>query len=70
MKKRIHQERNRRIAVFSSFEEENNAEYLRCARMTPAQRLDESAILQKRARGGRRTKSPMKKIFSVERVSW
>jgi hypothetical protein len=70
MKKRSYRARKSSVAVFSSFEEENAAEHLRCARMTPSQRLDEFAVLQERAWGERWTKKPMKKTATVERVRW
>jgi hypothetical protein len=70
MKNAVHQTRNPKAVVFSSFEEENSAEHLRLAGMTPSQRLDEFALLQKRVWGTRWTEKPMKKIASVERVSW
>ena len=70
MKNSTNRTRNRKVMVFSSFEEENRAEYLRLARMTPTQRLDEFAVLQKRVWGARWTSKPMKKIASIERVSW
>jgi hypothetical protein len=60
----------RKIAIFSSFEEENSAEYARFRRMTPNQRLDEFAILQARAFGPNWTKKPIKKIASFEKVKW
>lgn len=58
------------FAVFTSFKEENRAEYFRRSRMTPRQRLDEFAILQERAWGAKWTKERMKKVFSFEMVSW
>jgi hypothetical protein len=60
----------RTISIFSSLEEENQAEYARLRRMTPNQRLDEFAILQERAWGPSWTKKPMKKIASWEKVNW
>jgi hypothetical protein len=60
----------RKISIFSSFEEENRAEYARFRRMTPNQRLDEFAILQARAFGPNWTKKPIKKIASFEKVKW
>ena len=70
MKRNSSRRGNLKIAVYSSFEEENRAERLRCARMTPSQRLDEFAVLQERAWGDRWTKKPMKRIASVEKVPW
>ncbi|MBN2037306.1 MAG: hypothetical protein JW768_11235 [Chitinispirillaceae bacterium] len=70
MKNSANRTRNRKAALFSSFEEENRAEYLRLAGMTPSQRLDEFVVLQKRVWGERWTKKTIKKIAAVELVSW
>jgi hypothetical protein len=60
----------RRFAIFSSFAEENQAEYRRLRQMTPNQRLDEFAVLQKRVWGAKWTKERLKRIASVEKVTW
>lgn len=70
MEKSPFNKRKRKIRVFSSFEEENQAEFLRMARMTPAQRLEEASILQDRAWGKGWHKKPIKKILSIEKVPW
>jgi hypothetical protein len=58
------------IKVFSSIEEENLAEYRRRARMTPMERMEEFAILQERVWGDKWTKEPIKKVISIEKISW
>ena len=63
-------DRNNRVQVFSSFEDENLAEYQRCARMTPEERLREFDILQQRRWGIHWTSQPMVKTVSYEQVSW
>ncbi len=70
MKKHIPHKRSLKIRVFTSLEEENQFEILRMQTMTPSQRLDEVAILQKRTWGDKWTKTPIKKIISYEKVSW
>jgi hypothetical protein len=70
MKKSSFNKRKLKIRIFSSLEEENQAEFLRMARMTPAQRLQEAAILQERAWGKDWHKKPIKRIFSIEKVPW
>jgi hypothetical protein len=70
MKSGAKQFRPRKVAIFSSFEEENDAECDRLARMTPTQRLDEFAILQERVWGEKWTREPMRRIASIEKVSW
>jgi hypothetical protein len=58
------------VSVFSSIDQENEAEYRRRAKMTPAQRLDEFATLQERLWGRRWTHEPMKRIVSIEKITW
>jgi hypothetical protein len=70
MKKASRYGKNLKVAVYSSFEQENQAEYLRLARMKPSQRLDEFAVLQERVWGAEWTKKPMKKIAAIETVKW
>jgi hypothetical protein len=70
MKKSPFNKRKLKIRIFSSFQEENQTEFLRMARMTPNQRLEEAAILQDRAWGKDWYKKPIKKIFSIEKVPW
>lgn len=56
--------------LFASFEEENNAEHERLASLTPLQRWQEFAVLQRRAFGDAWTEEPMVKAASVETVDW
>ncbi len=62
--------RDMAIKVFSSIEEENEAEYRRRAQMTPQERMEEFAILQERAWGDKWTKEPMVKVITYEKISW
>jgi hypothetical protein len=62
--------RNRKVAVFSSLDDENQAEYSRLAQMTPTQRLNEFSALQKRVFGGKWTKNAIPRIASIEKVTW
>ncbi len=64
------QKRNMHLTVFSSFEEENAAEYKRRANMTPKQRLAEFATLQARLWGRKWTHEPMIKVAGWEKVDW
>lgn len=59
-----------RVRVFTSFEEENEAEYHRLAIMTPDERLEEFAVIQERAWGKKWTSEPIKKTASWEKVKW
>jgi hypothetical protein len=70
MKKSSFNKRKLKVRIFSSLEEENQAEFLRMAKMTPNQRLEEAAILQDRAWGKNWHKKRIKKIFSIEKVPW
>ena len=56
--------------VFASFDEENDAEHDRLASLTPIQRWDEFAVLQKRAWGESWTSTPMVKTATVESIDW
>ena len=62
--------REMRVKVFSSFEEENRAEYRRRARMTPMERLEEFGKLQERAWGKKWTEEPMVKVATFEKLPW
>jgi len=62
--------KNLKIQVFNSFEEENKAEYTRRASMTPAQRMQEFAIIQERAFGKAWTSEKIKKVVSYELLNW
>lgn len=63
-------ERNIRVRVYSSFEEENAAEHRRLAGMTPDERLREFAVLQARRWGEGWGRAPIEKRATWERVSW
>ena len=58
------------LTVFSSFQEENNAEHVRLAMMTPTQRLDEFALLQERLWGKKWTHGRMVRTVKVEKLDW
>ena len=69
--KKIKTSGNKRcLTVFSSFQEENNSEHLRLAKMTPIQRLDEFALLQERLWGKKWTHSRMIRTVKVEKLDW
>jgi hypothetical protein len=58
------------VRVFSSFEEENETEHARWATLTPQERWDELAVLQRRAFGEKWTSEPMVKVARYEAVDW
>jgi len=62
--------RKMRVAVYESFEAENEAEYRRRARMTPEECMAEMAVLQERRWGERWTSTPIEKVASWEFVDW
>lgn len=62
--------RSIKVAVFSSFEEENAAEHRRLAKMTPTERWNEMAILQVRVWGKKWTDEPIVKVATWEKVDW
>lgn len=55
---------------FSSFTEENIAEYARRARMTVAERFAEFAVIQERAFGKAWTEAPIERIATMEKLDW
>ncbi len=59
-----------RATIFRSFDEENQAEYRRRAKMTPKERYDEFTVLQERAWGKDWASQPMVKIATWEDVDW
>ena len=60
-----------RVQVFSSFEEENEAEHRRLAGMDPQARLREFSVLQKRRWGQAWGSAPMiRKKATWEKVAW
>ncbi len=62
--------RNLKIDIFSSPEDAEQADIRRRAKMTPSERWQEMAILQKRAWGENWTRIPIKKIVSYEILDW
>jgi hypothetical protein len=56
--------------VFSSFEEEAEAECLRRSEQSPEDRINEFAILQERCWGEKWTSQKMVPVVSFERVRW
>jgi hypothetical protein len=61
---------SRSISIYSSLEQENEAEYRRRAAMTPDQRLHEFGVMQERAWGTLWTRKRMKRVASYEIVTW
>ena len=62
--------RNLQVKIFHSFEEENRAEYIRRARMTPQERCREFGVLQERMWGNRWISEPMIKKATWETLAW
>lgn len=60
----------KRVRIYHSFEEENEAEYRRRAQMTPDERMREFAVLQERQWGKDWTEKPMVKVATWEWVDW
>jgi len=58
------------VTVFSSIEEENEAEYRRLTVMSTEEREREMAALQRRVWGADWAKEPIRKIASAEDLSW
>jgi hypothetical protein len=58
------------IQAFNSFEEENQRDYKRWAKMTPLERLQELSELQDRKWGPDWRTKPMERIASWETVDW
>jgi hypothetical protein len=56
------------VKIFSSFEEENEAEYERRRNMTLKQRMQEFSVLQERRWGKDWHSKPIKKIVSYEKI--
>lgn len=63
-------QRETKVRVFTSFEEENAAEHRRLAAMSPQARLRELAVLQARRWGQDWGKKPIVKKAAWERVPW
>ena len=62
--------RNMRIEVFHSFEEENKAEYRRRAQMTPQERCREFGVLQERMWGNKWRAESIVKKATWENLAW
>ena len=62
--------KNLNIKIFSSFEEEAEAEYKRRAEQSPQERMKEFAILQERCWGEKWTNSKIEHVVSFEEVTW
>ncbi len=62
--------RERRVEIFSSYEEENRAEDRRRAKMTPEECCAELAVLQERAWGKQWSEQPFVRVATWEKVDW
>jgi hypothetical protein len=62
--------KDKRVEFFFSFEEENQAEYLRRKKMSIEERIKEFSALQERAWGKNWTSVPVVKSATYESVSW
>ena len=60
----------RTFAVFSTFDEENQAESRRRAQKTPEENCREMAALQVRRWGEKWTSTPIERVATWERVPW
>jgi len=63
-------DKKRKYTIFTSFEDENRAERMRRARMSPEERCREFAYLQERQWGKKWTSQRILKKVSFEKVSW
>ena len=59
-----------KIEFFSSFNSSNSADHIRWCNMSPKQRWDELAIIQKRVWGSRWTRGKIKRTASYEKLDW
>lgn len=62
--------KDKQVKIYHSFEEENEAEYERRAKMTPEERWTEFGILQVRTWGEKWTSEPIVKKATWEKLSW
>ncbi len=62
--------RNLKVEIFHSFEEENEAENRRRSQMSIEDRLKEFAILQERRWGSDWATKPIEKVVSYEKTDW
>jgi hypothetical protein len=63
-------QRKSNVRVFTSFENENEAEHRRLARMSPQERMLEFSVLQGRRWGEFWGQKPIEKCATWERVPW
>ena len=59
-----------RVEIYTSFEEENEAELRRRSEMSPEECLAEFAALQERLWGDLWTSVPMARVATWERLPW
>jgi hypothetical protein len=59
----------KRVRIYSSFAEENEAEYSRRAKMTSEERMREFSVLQERVWGDK-LREPMVKVATWGKVDW
>jgi hypothetical protein len=62
--------KNLKVEFYSSFVEENKAEYQRRSQMSTEERIREFNILQERAWGKDWISKPIEKKATFEKVSW
>ena len=62
--------KERSFKVYSSLEEENQAEYQRRSEMSPEERMSEFAVLQERVWGIGWGTKPMERTATWEKVEW
>jgi hypothetical protein len=62
--------RSTKVEIFTSFEDENEADRERWARMSSEERLQELAVLLERQWGKGWTSKPMERTAWWEKVSW
>lgn len=63
-------QRNLSVQIFRSFEEEATAEYIRRSNQSPAERMNEFAVLQERCFGRKWTSNRIENVVSFEKVVW
>lgn len=63
-------DRKSQVKIYHSFEEENEAEYRRRAKMTPEERMQELARLRAQHYGDDWADKPMERVATWEWVDW
>jgi len=58
------------VKIFSSFEEEEAAERLRCRQQSDEEREEELREIRRRAFGPDWHRKPMVKVASIEKTNW